>query len=419
MSDMGSLSGIDRQNVMRLRVNRIALVQELRIEHILQPLMDTGVISESDKRRIDVGTTPADKARRLIDIVTAKTQVPDWYQKFRDAMINPLGANSEVKKRYRSLVEFLDNTVIHRPTSQASKFSASSSTSSMKLPHYQPLPEISNEEKSKRRTQNVLKLDEDRKKPPMYDGEEKGARDTVPERDDKMVGWVEISSQTVTLVKGFFQQWVSVPDNYRSLIQVPEEHIQRIAGGNTADDKSQLVQETLVLERVKKLELIAVLSRRKQLPQGFELCMCEAVQEILFDQDNYHFYFKYLRQLEVQEVNLLLDVVDSYASIMSNMDPSKGSSENTKQAIKLGFCLIDFLGDYGYYTQAELIMTVLLMVLNQSHNLDIWLAKYKGYVKLMHYRNLNYEFLKVHSAYHLANEMKWQIKMMSFGQNYS
>ena len=173
----------------------------------------------------------------------------------------------------------------------------------------------------------------------------------------------------------------------------------------------------LALEKIKKLELIAVLARRKQLPHGFELCMCEIVHDILYDPENYHWYFKYLKQLELQEVNLLLDIVDSYASVMSNMDPSKGSSENTKQAIKLGFSLIDFLGDYGYFTQAELIMTVLLMVLNQSHNLDIWMAKYKGYVKLMHYRNLNYEFIKVHSAYYLATEMTWQIDLMSFGQD--
>lgn len=74
-----SESGVDRQNIMRLRINRIALVQELRAEHIINHLLQTGLISEYDRERVDRGTTPADKARRLVDIVTTKTHVPDWY----------------------------------------------------------------------------------------------------------------------------------------------------------------------------------------------------------------------------------------------------------------------------------------------------------------------------------------------------
>ena len=222
MSDIGSMSGIDRQNVMRLRINRIALVQELRIEHILRHLMDCGVVTENDRRRIDTGTTPADKARRLIDVISTKTYVADWYQKFRESMLNPEGASTDVKKRYKSLVEFLDNTVIHRPTSQTSKFSSTSNNSSMKLPHYQALPEIGGkDEKSKKKAQNILRLDDDRRK--VEESEEKGTRDTLPEREDKMVGWSADGNQSMTLVKGFFQQWVLTPDSYRSLIQVDKK----------------------------------------------------------------------------------------------------------------------------------------------------------------------------------------------------
>jgi hypothetical protein len=43
---------------MRLRINRIALVQELRVEYILGYLKECGVINEEDQRKIDMGTTP-------------------------------------------------------------------------------------------------------------------------------------------------------------------------------------------------------------------------------------------------------------------------------------------------------------------------------------------------------------------------
>lgn len=212
------MSGIDRQNIMRLRINRIALVQELRVEYILSYLKECGIINEEDQRKIDMGTTPSDKARRLIDLLPTKTHIQDWYQSFREALLNPDG-NAEVKKRCKAMVEFLDNTVIHRPTSQQSRFSGSDA-SSMKLPHYQPLPSISKEQK-KSLPQNVLILD-DRQKDPAKEEytAEKGVRDNAPEKEDKMVPWSSDKMESMTLVKGFFQQWVTTPDNFRSLIQV-------------------------------------------------------------------------------------------------------------------------------------------------------------------------------------------------------
>lgn len=174
--------------------------------------------------------------------------------------------------------------------------------------------------------------------------------------------------------------------------------------------------ETKALEKMRKLELVAVLARRKLLPEGFELCMCDVVHEILFDKENYHFYFKYLKGLELSDINLMIDIVASFGSIMNNMEPLKGGV-NVEQAVKLGYNMIDFLAEYGYFTQAEIIMTVLLMVLSKSQSMDTWMAKYKGYIKLMHFRNLNYDFNGVQLAYNLANEVMWKIEMMSFGQD--
>lgn len=406
-----SESGVDRQNIMRLRINRIALVQELRADHIINHLLQTGLISEYDRERVDRGTTPADKARRLVDIVTTKTHVPDWYNIFRQSILSPEDANAETRKRYRSLVEFLDNTVIHRPMSQSSKFS--SSTASLKLPHYEPLPEISKQEQERSMGRNIPGKKRSEEEEVMT---EKGARDNAPEREDK-VSVSHDKPQTMTLVKGFFQQWVTTPDNFRSLLQVPEELFRELETSQDKYDKAQLEQEKLVLEKIRKLEIVAVLSRRKQLPEGFELCMCEAVHDVLFDTKNHHMYFKYLRMLERSDVDLLIDIVQSFGSVLEGMDFTRVGSDTTQSAIKLGFTLMDFLGKYGYFQQAEVIMTILLAVLNLSHNVDSWMTKYKGFVNLMHFRNMNYDFKKVQNAYGLVSEMEWQISMMSFGQD--
>ncbi|OWF36041.1 amyloid protein-binding protein 2-like [Mizuhopecten yessoensis] len=408
-----TMSGIDRQNVMRLRINRIALVQELKIDHIIGTLIEHNLINNNDQKKIGHGTTHADRARILIDLLPSKTSIPEWYSLFRDAMLNP-DAGPEVRKRYRSLVEFLDNTVIHRPTSQATKFSET--MDKRRLPHYEPVPPIIKENKNQSNPQNVLNLDDERREAPPDQEMEKQTKDMIPERGDKSTPWNQDNQDSMTLIKGFFQQWVPTPDNFRSLLQVPEDHFQALQESTHPDDKAQLALETKALEKIRKLELVAVLARRKQLPQGFELCMCDVVHEILFDSENYHLFFKYIKNLQDSEVHLLSDIVDSYSSVMQALDPSK-SGDDTKQAIKLGYHLIDFLAEFGYFKEAELIMAVLLVVLNQTDNMETWMTKYKGFVKLMRLRNMNYNFSGSYSAYSLATEMMWKIKMMSFGQD--
>lgn len=210
------MSGIDKQNVMRLRINRIALVQELKIDHIIGALIERNLINNTDQRKIAHGTTHSDRARILIDLLPSKTSIPDWYSIFRDALMNP-DAGPEVRKRYRSLVEFLDNTVIHRPTSQMTKFSESSDNRS--LPHYHAIPPIINNNESSK-PQNVLNLEQERREAPPDQEMEKRTKDMVPEHGDKVTPWNQDNQESMTLVKGFFQQWVPTPDNFRSLLQV-------------------------------------------------------------------------------------------------------------------------------------------------------------------------------------------------------
>ena len=143
-------------------------------------------------------------------IISGKGKNVDWYRAFREALQNP-DAGQDVKKRYKVLVEFLDNTVIHRPQSQGSRFGELAlSRDSMKLPHYQPLPTIESSG-----AQNVLNIDEERKQE-----DERVLREL--REDDKFSIWSGKfeTTDSLTLVKGYFQQWISTPENFSSLIVV-------------------------------------------------------------------------------------------------------------------------------------------------------------------------------------------------------
>ena len=147
--------------------------------------------------------------------VIAKGQHIDWYRLFREALQTP-DANPEMRRRYRHLVDFLDNTVIHRPTSQQSRFSEAPSPGkdSLKLPKFEPLPSI----KSSGNPQNVLNLDDERKS-----DKDDNMLTEIEEKDERYPTWTadkEKTTDAVTLVKGYFQQWVPTPENFRSLLTV-------------------------------------------------------------------------------------------------------------------------------------------------------------------------------------------------------
>ena len=64
---------------MRLKVNRIALVQELRVEHVTGRLLESGVISSKDLKKIESGRTPQVfklKEKRKIECKSDRHLVP-------------------------------------------------------------------------------------------------------------------------------------------------------------------------------------------------------------------------------------------------------------------------------------------------------------------------------------------------------
>jgi hypothetical protein len=101
-------------NAARLRINRIALIQQLNTQELIPKLIRAHIISpEHDVEYINQGTSRIDRARRLIDCLldvnTEHSHRPfNWFLLFRSILLE----NPSV---YTKLVTALDQTKIPKP----------------------------------------------------------------------------------------------------------------------------------------------------------------------------------------------------------------------------------------------------------------------------------------------------------------
>ncbi|KAH9509736.1 hypothetical protein Btru_044378 [Bulinus truncatus] len=409
-NSLGPSTGIDRQNVMRIRVNKVAIVQELRAEHITALLMDKGVISWKDLQKIENGRTPQDRARILVDLLPTKSKNSDWYKHFRDSLQNP-EASPETRKRYKYLVDFLDNTVIHRPTSQEGRFRFNNQQATRTLPpilgqsdqtitaiqHYTPLPEIESQQKS---------------------DEEVNFASDVPQEGSYKENKTEKNKgghQNMTLVKGYFHQWFPTPENFKSHLEIPPTHLEKLMSSSNPQDQQLIEMEKSALENLKKVELITVLAQGKQLPLGFEISLCDAVQDILNNSQLFHLYMKYIRTLESADILLIKSLQASYFSVIQLLDTAS-NSDIVNQVTQVGLKLSHFFLVINKYSEADSILVSVINFLKQNTSLNFWVSRYQAYVRLMQARNLSFQLDQAQVAYFDAVQMQYQIDMVSFSQ---
>lgn len=92
---------MDEKDKLRLRKNRVALIQDLKAEHILDILIQDGIINTDDVERIRSKTTSRDRTGELLDIIP--TRGPRAYRVFRQCL----------EKDYSWLGELLDSTDVN------------------------------------------------------------------------------------------------------------------------------------------------------------------------------------------------------------------------------------------------------------------------------------------------------------------
>lgn len=109
----------DTANATRLRVNRIALIQQLDAQELVPKLVRSRILSVNhDVQYINQATSRIDRARRLIDCLLNPISIgkeaergerpANWYLQFRSILL-------ENQSVYGDLVTALDNTVIRVP----------------------------------------------------------------------------------------------------------------------------------------------------------------------------------------------------------------------------------------------------------------------------------------------------------------
>ena len=329
---------------------------------------------------------------------------------FQASLKNP-DAETEVKQRYRMLLDFLDNTVIHRPSSQHTHFGCSSQAEMIKYLKYEPLPSINEKNRVTAMPENAgSEKDSNNDSDP-----ERGSSDDQPELDLESSGTSSNSQASLTLIKGFIHQWVPTPDNFKSLVVFPESHKELLQQSKYPEDDEQLQDEKRALSKMKKLEFVAALVRQKQLPDGYELCMCEMLHDILSKPNTYHLYYKYFVILSKAGFDLVKEITDSFQSLVDAAKLAR-NMDMLDQIVNTGFKLIDFLTEFEHFTEAEYIAHILLDFLNSNPNIETWVAKFRCCIKLMHLRNMNYNLTGAADAYFCAIQMTWTISQMSFGQ---
>ncbi|XP_074643195.1 uncharacterized protein LOC141900284 isoform X2 [Tubulanus polymorphus] len=385
------LNSINTQNVMRVKVNRVSILQVLRVEDVLDYLKSRQVLKEKEVELILSGETRQEKVRWLIDLLACRSHSSTWYKHFYSAL-STCSVEPHIRLKYNALLGFLDNTIIRRPGELAYSPSTLYLTSpNLQYPRYDPLPDI----------QAKLKIDEE--------NEEQKNNDDITNNEG------ETDTNRSVHVRGMVDFWIDEP--LKSSIHHPEEHFQRLKNSKNAADLKQLSDEKLALLHIQNFEVTFVAYSSGKLPDGFVFCMAEAVQELLSDVKNYFLLIKYLNQMKLL---YLVEPIKCLTTSFCNFATTVGSAkipENRDLIVKLGFKFFDLLQEYGSHNEAEIVMATVLRYLASYQCLETLTSTYEASVKLAHVRNINHEYKSAHSALNIALQVGHVIELMSFGQD--
>ena len=381
-------SPIELQRLQRLRINRVAIVQELDVSHVLPYLTRCGTLTAADEAAINGAQSAHCRVRLLLDLLTHKGRDVDWYSHFRKALSHPDTFDKKVCSGYRVLVEFLDNAMI--PAAGTEKAEAA-----MKLPFYKPLPSVAD---SGSLTMNssygelALRVEN---RQDMVKGVQLSASDNVTLMTDPSGEDAATHIHTPASDDG---KRSPVLDHFASLIEEPTAHFRRLSSGN---ERQLLLCERLVLKRMRRLEAVFVRDKRAGLPSDVRLH--DIVAETLADPHVYHVYFKYFQRLRAgYDVDIIAEMGQSYESqlVTATIGDGAPSLDTTAQT---GFRLGRFMYEMRYYGACKSVLTALQSALFR-HSGDpaslplLWQAQ----VELMAVHNASNAYIKAANLYNSA-----------------
>ena len=266
----------EKANIMRLRVNRLNLVQRIEPSEILPKLVKLKVIDKNEAQAISSGRTREDRSRNLIDHLISKEHFQkDWFNHFRNILQDC---------NYKELVVFLDNTII-KPPSFVSRF---------------PSKETGLDIEKKTNDQNSINQDENQNLQSAislnqvnnlnFNNIKNGSKNVF----EKVTGiYFDEDSLNSIMIKGNYEKTVL---NLQTYSVRPEVLIAELSKSDDLDDIKQIDVENVSFISMKKLELLYSLYQSEETMKSSFFLDTEVVSTIINSKHSFT-YMKYFKNL--------------------------------------------------------------------------------------------------------------------------
>lgn len=266
----------DKANIMRIRVNRVNIVQRIEPTEVLAKLVKFKVLEKSEAEVICKGRTKEDKARNLVDhLITKDHSHKDWYNHFRNILQDC---------NYKDLVIFLDNTIIKQPNFVA-KFTNHTANISSSLNRLN----IKNTNQSDHNENKVI--DSNNVTNSYKQSIEKISNKKLVEKITN-ISFNEGMLNSIT-IKGHYERTLS---NLQTFSIRPDGAIGELAKSNESDDLQQIDLENAAYILMRKLELLYSLYQNDESLKSSFFIDTDIVSTIISSSHNY-LYMKYFKNL--------------------------------------------------------------------------------------------------------------------------
>jgi hypothetical protein len=392
----------DSANATRLRVNRIALIQQIDAQELVPKLVRARILSiNHDVPYINQGTSRIDRARRIVDCLLAATsnetdaerndRPANWFLIFRSILLE----NSSI---YGDLVTALDNTVIRIPP-----FAQRAS---------EAFGDKTNVQRSDEFRHNVNK-DLLRTSEPRQDTEEKTSSHTGTNQEQITKIEFDRYAMNKILIEGNFQK---VIDNLSYQSQIPDRLFNQLSKSTQSYDREQLENEQQTFDDIRRLELMNNLIKKENSLANQNIFDTPMVDSLLSNPKNYHYFYKYF--IALSSIYGIYFDRQFFQAFINSLD----KQEDLIKILTKGFQLYEFLYDYGRYELCrqiiERIVQTLTKQVKQQHQQqsNIWTYLFRACCGLIQVHNQSLEMKEAWARIEAANEIAENLKTTGMGK---
>jgi hypothetical protein len=397
----------DKANIMRLRVNRINLVQRIDPSEVLPKLVKFKVIDKSEAESVNSGRSKEDRSRNLIDrLITKEHLQKDWYNHFRNILQDC---------SYKDLVVFLDNTIIKQP-SFVSRFANQDVASEIirKL----------NDKNSGDIQDDNLNFESISSSNPMSNfkfsnGKINNNNNNNGNKNsfEKVIG-ISFNEERLNSIKikGNYERTIS---NLQTFSIRPEVAIAELGKSHDSDDKQQIDLENALFISMRKLELLYSLYQSEESLKNTFFLDTEVVSTII-NSDYKFIYMKYFKNLQDSfGIDILKYFKDSFIEYLKTGASNLKFYENLNDLVKK-LCWLLIKNEESGLAQ-ELIQSYLHHISLVDENIDsvenhsIWKNTFETQSLLLLVKNSLMDYKNAYDVFTVLSKLLNHIKHLFLG----